>query len=218
MKRTVFVAILCILCALIIPYVNADQEQSQKGKFAIELLYRHFESHYTPRDLLQRAQREAIYLAEQFEKGEEAWKKVLDEYNRPFSQWNQLDGLHPFSHIFDLKNASCVTHPNPGLSKLLNVKNLMLRFKDHAGRLVTLELKNKTEKNPTGSWTFHYTTFVKSETRIATLLYALYATVTVPGTQYCVTAIMPHRGYSIEEMDKKVDYLDSMVEHWSIME
>lgn len=219
MKNKVSIITVSLLLALFVPHAGAEHGNAPTDEFAIELLYRHFESHYTPKDVLQKAQREAIHIAGEFKKGEAAGRKALDEFMLPFTRWNQMDGLQPFSIFFDVSNGSVVTHPNPALHlPLLNKENLFMRYKDHAGRLVGLEMLEKIKTNPEGAWIFQYTTWVKSKTKIASPLYSIDALVKVPGTPYFVSAVMPHRACSIEEMDKIIAYLDAMVEHWSIME
>lgn len=206
-----------LFLTLFIPLINAQEQNSSQEAFAIELLYKHFDSHYTPKDILHKAKREAGYIANEFKKGKEAGLKALGEFNQPFTRWNQMDGLHPFSHIFDTVNGAIVAHPNPALSKLLNRENLLLEYKDHAGRLIGVEAIEKLKLKPKGTWIFQYTTWIKSKTKIASPLYVLNALVMIPETKYFILVVMPYRGYSIEEMNKTVDYLDSMVEHWSIL-
>ncbi len=55
------VSIIAVLF-LTIPTGFANDETPATDVFSIELLYVHFESRYTPRDLLHKAQKEAVYI------------------------------------------------------------------------------------------------------------------------------------------------------------
>lgn len=218
MKKMIFVLSVIVFFTAGVQAVVAQDETIQNDEFAIEILYKHFESHYTPRDLLHKAQTEAMYIAGEFKKSKEAGKKAIDEFNKPFTRWNTMDGLSPFSQIHNTEKGWVEAHPNPGLHKMRYIENLAQKFKDHAGRTCVFEGHEKLKNQPKGVWIFQFSTFIKSRTKISTPYYTLNVFVSIPGTPYNVNTIMPYRGYSIKEMDKTVEYLDSMVQHWSIME
>ncbi len=220
MKHSIFILLAFILFTTMvsIPKIMAEEDPAEKDKYSTELLIRYFESRYTPKDLLHKAQKEAMYLEKQCITGESACKKAIDEFNKPFTKWNQLDGFSPFSQIHNYDKGSVEAHPNPKLHKLRHIENLVYKFKDHSGRICVLPGFKKIKDQPHGVWIVQYTTFINAATKIATPLYLYDVLVDVPGTPYHVSAVMPARGNSIEEMDKMVEYLDSMTEFWSIME
>ncbi len=221
MKIRLYVLVSILISLICIPFINADDDSSDTNlteEFAIEMLYKHFESHYTPKDLLHKAQKEAMYIAQEFKKSEQSGQKAIDEFNHPFTRWNQMDGFHPFSEVNDIDKWMVAAHPNPALHKICKVEGLLLKFKDHAGRLVAVDGFRKLRLQPKGAWLFQYTTFIKSKTKIATPLYLLNVLVEISGTPYHVHSHMPLRSYSLKEMDTTIEYLDSMVEFWSIIE
>ncbi len=209
--------VLTFVIILLAPLAQAGEASDSKDEFAIRLLYEYFESRYTPRDLLNKAQTEALYIAGEFRKSEVKGIKALDEFNQPHSRWNHLDGLSPISMILDMTTGNMVAHPNPALSKLLNKENIVSEYKDHAGRLIGVEAVVKLRKQPRGTWIFQYTTWTKSETCIATPMYTIDALVMIPGTSYWIMTVMPYPAASVEEINKTIDYLETMVEHWSVI-
>ncbi len=217
MKTRILTLCLFFSIALHIPYLAAQEEPAPEDAYAIELRYKYFESKYTPRDLLHEAQRQAIAISDECKKGEDACKKIINEFNYPFTHWNNLNGLEPHYNINHTKKGMIEAHPNPGLHKVRSIENFAFKFKDHAGRLPFIEPFAKLSEQPEGVFLFEYTTFIKSKTKIASPSYVLNALVDIPGTPYHVHAQMPYRAYSVKEMDKTVEYLNSMLKHWSIM-
>ncbi len=202
---------------LALPIGGASDETSSTDAFAIELLYTHFESRYTPKDLLHKAQKEAMYIGGEFKKGKEAGMAAIKEFNVPLSRWVTLDALSPYSHIQNYEKGWVEAHPNPALHKILFIEDLVYRFKDHAGRLCILEGFEKLDKQPEGIFIFQYTTWTRSVTKIKSPLYILCAYVRIPGTMYHVSTNMPFRGSSLEEMEKTIAHLDKMLPGWSLM-
>ncbi len=228
MKINLLVFTCTIFFMIFLPPALADDKSVESSdsaladelsdEFTIEMLYKHFESHYTPKDLLHKAQKEAMYIAGEFKKSEQAGIDAVNEFNQPFTRWNEMDGLHPFSQIHNTEKTQIEAHPNPALKKVCKVEGLLLEYKDHAGRLVGIELLSKTKNQPKGAWIFQFTTWIKSITKVSTPFYNFGVFVAVPGTTYVVLTVMPYRTYSHKEMDTAIDYFDSMVEFWSIME
>ncbi len=202
---------------LAIPTGFANETTPSTDVFSIELLYTHFESRYTPRDLLHKAQKEAVYITGEFKKSREAGMATIEEFNTPFTRWNHMDGLFPFSQIHLTEKGMIVAHPNPSLHKLLNVEYLAQKFKDHSGRMSPLEGIKKVDGQPEGVWVVQFTTWIRSRTHIATPLFLLNVFVRIPETPYHVSTVMPYRLSSLEEADKTVEYLDAMTPYWSII-
>ena len=76
MKQKVLTTILGLL--LLTMPVLASEPTKTGEKFAVEAIYRHFSSAYTPRDLLRRVQKEAKYIAGEFEKSPGKGRIALD--------------------------------------------------------------------------------------------------------------------------------------------
>ncbi len=220
MKINLFIlsgAVFIMIC--LSSFAHAQEDDSNlTDEFAIELLYKHFESHYTPKDVLHKAQKEALYIAQEFKKSDEAGKKAIDEFNHPFSRWNQLNGLHPWSQIHNTDKGWIDAHPNPKLHKIRFIENLHQKFKDHSGRLVIVEMFEKVNAQPKGGFISQYTSWIKSESNINQPMYLINAYARISGTPHYVVALMPYRAYSLKEMDITVKYLNAMVEFWSIIE
>ncbi len=213
------VAVCLLLVLLACPCFAQEEDKAvAKDAFTIELLYRYFESRYTPRDFLIMTQKRALYIAGEFGKSREEGLAAIDEFNRPFTRWNQLDGFHPQFNVNNNEKGSAVANPNFRLHKMRNVDGLLLKFKDHAGRLVGAEGFNRLKTRPNGAWFFQYSTFVKSETKVASPFFSLDVLVNVPGTKYHVQGAMPFKQHSLEEVELTVEYLDKMTPVWSIME
>ncbi len=146
MKIRFYFLSIIYLCMISVPFISAQDDpdnQLEADKFAIEMLYTHFESHYTPKDILHKAQKEAMYIAGEFKKGEKEGKKAIEEFDYPFTRWNNMNGFEPFSQINHYEKGSIVAHPNPALHRIKSFENLDKTFKDHAGRLCILEAWNK---------------------------------------------------------------------------
>ncbi|MCP4125145.1 MAG: hypothetical protein GY751_25710, partial [Bacteroidetes bacterium] len=217
MKTRILTLCLFFSIALHIPYLAAQEEPAPEDAYGIELRYKYFESNSTPRDHLRRVQNAAMAISAECKKGEDACNKIIDEFNYPFTRWNNLNGLEPTSSIHHFEKKLVVAHPNSALHNKRYIENFLFRFKDYAGRSCFLEGYSKLSKQPEGVFMFQYTTWTKSKTKIASPAYNLNVLVIIPGTPYLVSSPIPYRAYSVEEMDKTVEYLDSMVKHWSIM-
>ena len=214
MKQKVLTAILGLLVLATVPVLASEPAETGE-KFAVEAIYRHFSSTYTPRDLLRRVQKEATYIAGKFEKSPEKGRIALDEYNLPFSRWNRMDGLHPHTQINDFEKGWIEAHPNPKLHKLRFIENLYQKFKDHAGRLPIVEAFDTITRMPEGFFSYQYTTWDRAITGITSPMYVLNAYVDIPGTPYHICGHMPYAAGSVAEMDRTIEYLNQMAPYWS---
>ncbi len=201
-----------------VSFLKADEIDNGNDRFAIDSLYEHFESRFSPKDLLHMTQKRAMYISDAFKRSDKEGIKAIDEFNFPFTRWNHLDGFHPQFGIHNTEKGWVEAHANPALHKIRYIENLAWKYKDHLGQLTEVEGFGRVKETPEGVWVWRFSTFIKSKTKIATPFYIMSLYVGIPGTDYHVVGHMPYRGYSAREMDKTKEYLNKMVMHWTIME
>lgn len=200
-----------IILALIFLAHGALAAEDVQPKFTKNELYKHFRYTLSPKEAFDFVQQAAVWLSEQGEAG-------LDEFGKPFSKWNHMDGTKIQLGVWNAEKGMILRHCNPKLQHLVGIPNLTHKVKDHSGRLGGLVLRNKLLKNPKGAWTTWYSTFILSATGVEEPMYLLNFGVGVPGYPWQVTAYFPYEVDSLEELQEVVDDLDALVEQWSTIE
>ncbi len=178
-----------------------------------EAMYAHFDDPALFKSLLFKAKNIASWLSDECKKGDKTCRSALDLMNQPFSRWTQLDAKSAFSTVVNCKEQTAVTHPNPGLHRILG-KPIVNRLRDIHGKLWLLALCDGIQTNPNGFWNSQFTSWCRSITGLNDVWILNYFT-NVPGTPYRILSHIPYHPDSFKDLKAKVKELNGNVSQWS---
>lgn len=185
----------------------AETEDS-KNPFTKESICKHFRYTISPQQAFLKAREIAKWLAEEGESG-------VQVFGAPSSQWNNMDGYHLFFQVWRCSDGAALAHPNPSLQHLTGTPGVLNMYKDHAGKLAPLSLCSVLKQNPAGGWSYSYTTYIKSVTKVEEPFFTLMLGVSVPGRPWSVVTYLPYEEDSEKKVKVFVEDLNALVDEWS---
>ncbi len=178
-----------------------------------EALYDHFDDPALFKSLLFKAKDIASWLSDECQNGDKTCRVALDLMNQPFNRWNHLDAKSGFHTVVNCKGQIAVTHPNPGLHRILG-KPIINSLRDINGKLWILALCDGIQTSPKGIWISQFTSWCRSITGLNEIWVISFFT-EVPGTHYQILSHLPFNPKSFKNLNEKVKELNANVDQWS---
>ncbi len=201
---------------VIVFYFSTLTSAYSEEKWTTEKIYSYFETHYSLKEYLHFAQKAALYISGQCEKGEIACDKVIEDFSKP-SEWGILDVKHFWVNIIDVETFSLLAHPNPAFHRFFNTIGIGKQVKDHNGKLFFYHGAHGIKEQPKGFVFSKLTTWQQSVSKVKEPMHMLTLYVLIPGTTMVTAVNYPYRAKSTEELDKVAAKMNASVEKWSII-